>query len=295
MSPGDSVSPGDSIGPGDSVGRDAVTAIVNYTGPMTETPRYHAHDHSRDVHVLDPREIRIENARTGAGTASLDREGFTLVSHPSRVTSFLDEAQLERTYKPEVERLICEVTGARAAAVVAMPFVRFAERSALSGRLNNSMPARFVHIDYGDARARSIAEQFFAAARGQLPRLRRFAHYNVWRVLSQPPQDVPLAVCSARTVADADLVPARAVFDFPGMPERTAESLVVRYNPAHRWHYFRDMRPDEALIFVTKESDPERPHQVPHTAFDDPTCLPGAAPRSSIEIRVVAYFDSPDA
>ncbi len=235
----------------DNSGREAVTATINYTGPMAETPRYHAHDHSRDVHVLDPRKVAIENARGRTDGPSLDHEGFTLVRHLSHVTSFLDEEQLKQIYTPEVERLICEVTGACAAAVVAAPFVRFAERSPMSGQLNNSMPARFVHIDYGDARARGIA--------------------------------------------DADLVPACAVFDFPGVPQRTAESLVVRYNPEHRWHYFRDMRPDEALIFVTKESDPQRPRQVPHTAFDDPTCPPGAVPRSSIEIRVVAYFDSPDA
>ncbi len=274
----------------DSAGRDAVTATVNYTGPMTETPRYHAHDHSRDVHVLDPQRVTIENSRGRADPPRLDREGFALVSHATSVASFLDREQVQRVYVPEAERLICETTGAVAAVVVSAPFVRFAERSSMSGRLDNSMPARFVHIDYGDARARDIAERLFETARGRPPRLGRFAHYNVWRVLSQPPQDVPLAVCSARTVADEDLVPARAVFDFPGVPERTAESLVVRHNPAHRWHYFRDMRPDEALIFVTKESDPERPHQVPHTAFDDPTCPPGAAPRSSIEIRVVAYY-----
>ncbi len=274
----------------DSAGRDSVTATIHYTGPMAEPPRYHAHDHSRDVHLLEPHEVTIENARARTDPPRLDREGFALVSHATSVESFLDRDQVQRLYVPEVERLICETTGAAAAVVVAAPFVRFAERSPMSGRLDNSMPARFVHIDYSDARAHGIAERCFASARGKPPRMGRFAHYNVWRVLSEPPQDVPLAVCNARTVADADLVPALAVFDFPGVPERTAESLVVRYNPAHRWHYFRDMRPDEALIFVTKESDPQRPHQVPHTAFDDPECPPGAAPRSSIEIRVVAYF-----
>jgi hypothetical protein len=35
------------------------------------------------------------------------------------------------------------------------------------------------------------------------------AVYNVWRVLSPPPQDMPLAVCDARTVAREDLVAAR--------------------------------------------------------------------------------------
>lgn len=94
----------------------------------------------------------------------------------------------------------------------------------------------------------------------------------------------------ADTLGPQDLVPALAVFDLAGVPERIAESLVVRYNPAHRWHYFRDMAPDEALIFVTKDSAPGRPHHVPHVAFDDPICPANAEPRSSIEIRVVAYF-----
>jgi hypothetical protein len=50
------------------------------------------------------------------------------------------------------------------------------------------------------------------------------------------------------------------------------------------------MTPSEALIFVTKESDPQRAHHVPHSAFDDSTCPASAGPRSSIEIRVAAYF-----
>jgi hypothetical protein len=271
--------------------RDLVTAMINYTGPMSEPPRYHACDHSRDVHVLDPRTVEIENVRSRSQPPGLDREGFKLVWHETRVASFMDTDELERVYVPEVERLVCEVTGACAAAVVAAPFIRFAERSPLSGKLNNSIPARFAHIDYGEARAYATAEQFFPRARGNRPaRMGRFAHYNVWRVLSEPPQDVPLAVCSADTLAEPDLVPARAVFDFPGVPERTAESLVVRYNPAHRWCYFRDMTPSEALIFVTKESDPQRAHHVPHSAFDDSTCPATAVPRSSIEIRVAAYF-----
>jgi hypothetical protein len=51
------------------------------------------------------------------------------------------------------------------------------------------------------------------------------------------------------------------------------------------------MTPEEALIFVTNEGDPVRPHHVPHTAFDDPTCPTDAVARSSIEIRAVAYFE----
>ena len=84
---------------------------------------------------------------------------------------------------------------------------------------------------------------------------------------------------------------ADAVFDVPGKPEWSFEALIVRYNPAHRWCYFRDMTADEALIFITNESDPARPHHIPHTAFDDPSCPPTAPPRSSVEIRVCAFFE----
>jgi hypothetical protein len=269
---------------------ECVPAVVQYTGPMSEPPRYHAQDHSRDVHLLDPRTVQIENARSWREPARLDREGFALVPHASQVRRFTDPEEVQQVYVREVEQLIREVTGACAAVVVAIPFVRFAERSPLSGRLLNSVPARFVHIDYGEARARAIAERFFVDAPGRPERFGRFAHFNIWRVLTPAPQDVPLALCSAPSIATEDLVPACAVFDFPGEPERTAESFVLRYNPAHRWCYFRDMSEDEALIFVTKESAPGRPHHVPHTAFDDPTCPAGVVPRSSIEIRVVAYF-----
>jgi hypothetical protein len=266
-----------------------VDAVVNYTAPMQETPRYHAMDHSRDVHVFDARTVGICNARSSREPPSLAREGFQLVPHRSAVRDFLNSSELERVYFQEACDLIREVTGARAASVVATPFVRFGERSELSGKLKNSVPARFVHIDYSDARGKSTAEQTFATLEQDWT-FTRFAHYNIWRVLTPPPQDIPLAVCDARSLRSADIVPALAVFDFPGVPERTAESYVLRYNAAHRWHYFRDMTTDEALVFVTNESDRQRPHHVAHTAFDDPSCPDTEVPRSSIEIRVAAFF-----
>lgn len=269
----------------------SVKALINYTGPMSEPPRYHAMDASRNVHTFDPHVIDIAEARSRSEPPSLDHEGFQLVRHTSAVRDYLDSAQLEQVYFAEICDLIRAATGARAVAIAAMPFVRFSERSAKSGQLTNSRPARFVHIDYGDARGKALAAQIFSTLEDRNWEYRRFTHYNVWRVLTPPPQDTPLAVCDARSLRREDLIPAIAVFDFAGVPERTADSLVLRFNAAHRWHYFRAMTPDEALIFVTNEGDPLRPHHVPHTAFDDPTCPKDAVARSSIEIRAVAYFE----
>lgn len=50
------------------------------------------------------------------------------------------------------------------------------------------------------------------------------------------------------------------------------------------------MRPGEALIFKTHDSDPARAQHVAHGAFDAPTCSPEAPPRASMEMRGTAYW-----
>jgi hypothetical protein len=259
-----------------------VEAIVNYLAPMTERPRYHAQDHDRDNLVLDPRRVQIEDLRD-AEPSSLAREGFALVPHKSVVRDFQDDSA-QSIYAEEIERLILKATGAERVVVTGKALLRFAERAPESGRLFNSLPARFIHIDISDATARAFAD------RSEPRQHRRFAHYNVWRVLSEPPQDVPLAVCDARSLAPEDLVAADAVFDAPGQPEWSFEGLLVRYNPRHRWCAFSNMTRDEALIFKTNDSDSAAPHHIAHSAFDDPNCPPGVAPRMSVEARAIAYW-----
>jgi len=260
----------------------AIEAIVNYLGPMNERPRFHAQDHSRDNLVLDPRTVPIEDLRDQG--ASLKREGFALVPHRTAVRDFRDDATAQPIYAAEVERLILEQTRADRVVVTGKALLRFSERAPESGKLFNSLPARFIHIDVSDATAREFA------AGSERRKVRRFAHYNVWRVVSDPPQDVPLAVCDARTLAADDLVPADAVFDAVDGPEWSFEALLVRYSPRHRWCTFRDMTPDEALIFKTNDSDPAEPHNIPHSAFDNPDCPAGVAPRVSVEARAIAYW-----
>jgi hypothetical protein len=258
-----------------------VEANINYLGPMHERPRYHAHDHSRDNLHLDPRKVTIQDMREGGAPTA--RQGFALVPHRTAAGDFRDEAA-QTVYAPEVERLILQHTGADRVVVAGKALLRFGERAPESGKLFNSLPARFIHIDISDATAREFA------ARSERRRVRRFAHYNIWRVLSEPPQDVPLAVCDARSLSPEDLAEADAVFDLPGAPEWSFEGLLVRYSPRHRWCYFSAMTRDEALIFKTNDSDPGEPHHVAHSAFDDPSCPPGVPPRVSVEARAIAYW-----
>jgi hypothetical protein len=260
-----------------------VDGVITYLRPMAVRSRYHANDISRDVLDRDPHTVAIADIRTATDTPRLDREGFALVSHVSAVADFADAGAL---YRDEIIALISDLSGADAVVVNSPGILRFSEQSAQSGMLNNSRPARFAHVDVSDATAAAFAER----AKPQGRTMRRFAHYNIWRCVSAPPQDVPLTLCDARSVGPQDLFEADAIFDEPGKPEWSFIGLVLAHNKAHRWHYTSQMTPDEVLVFKTNDSDPAQPHAVPHVAFNDPSCPPDTHPRRSIEMRATAYW-----
>jgi hypothetical protein len=271
-----------------------VESRFNYIGRMTERPRYYVHDISRDVLTLDPRAIQVEDARCWAQPPSLAREGFALFPHKSAVSDFGDAEEIARIHPSETERLLLELTNADQVVFSAPVVRRFAQRSrdtgqlTTSGKLYNSGTAYFVHIDVSDSAAVALTERW--RPKGLNRSVRRFAHYNCWRAVSPPPQDMPLAVCDSRSVSPSDLVEADAMMDIPGKRESSYGSLVIRYNPRHRWSYFSNMNRDEILVFKSHDSDPGQPNHVPHSAFNDPTCPPGVVPRISIELRAIAFW-----
>ena len=263
---------------------------LNYIGPMSDRPRYHADDGSRDVLTLDPRTVAVENGRLRVQPHSLDQEGFTLVPHQSAVADFRDPHALATVYRLEMQQLILGLTGADEVVFSALPVCRSTRgaRLTVARQFYGSRPGEFVHVDISAATAVSLAKRCEPKHRNEP--LRRFAHYNMWRAFSPPPQDVPLAVCDSRSVSPSDLVEADAVMDIPGKREFSYVGLVIRYNPRHRWSWFAHMNRDEILIFKAYDSDSRQPNQVPHTAFQDPTCPPGQTPRASIEMRAIAYW-----
>jgi len=259
-------------------------AMIAYAGRSTPRPRYYANDHSRDL--LDITLIAMDVTDARALTPTLDKSGFTLVAHRSAVPDFTDRASVEAIHRPEIVALVQRLSGADLVLVTSPGILRFSERAPQSGRLDNSRPARFAHVDVSDATAAVFAQRAAPAGRT----LGRFVHYNIWRALSTPPQDVPLAVADARSIQPADLIAADAVFDSPGSPEWSFEGLLLAHAAAHRWHWFPDMQRDEALIFKTHDSDRSRAHCVPHVAFDNDACPPEAPPRVSIEMRALALW-----
>lgn len=142
-----------------------------------------------------------------------------------------------------------------------------------------------VHSDYtvasGPQRVRDIVPD---EAEALLQR--RVAFFNVWKPLYQRVEELPLAMCDARTHGPEDMLRMDLKYR-----ERTGEIYVMRWAPQHRWLYFPQMEADDALLLKTYDSETDgRARFVGHTAFEDPTTPPDAPKRESIEVRTMAFF-----
>jgi hypothetical protein len=124
---------------------------------------------------------------------------------------------------------------------------------------------------------------------------------NLWRVINEPPQDWPLALCDGRSVGRedgvgnvmvrVDEIPDRETMLTMEIPDedQLPTAFLFLYNPEHRWYYYPDMTPDELLIFKLYDSEETGAWRVPHGSFHD-TSRPDANVRESAEIRTVVYF-----
>jgi hypothetical protein len=239
-------------------------------------------------YLNDVRVVSITDARTLEQSPTLEREGFTLRSHRSAVTDFADRRQIDEIYLREMEAFIAEVTGA--AMVLAYPTYvhRFTGKTFDQGDKRTLDAGRAVHVDFDDAGARAHLAAV-ADADSMLGAYRRAQIIQTWQAFSGGFQDIPLAVCDGRTVVERDLVRAHLSSPPELGPVTEFDYYLSKYSPAHRWHYYSAMQPDEVLLFQGHSFNPGDRKLVMHTAFDDPSCPPGAPPRASIEARFFVF------
>lgn len=276
----------------------AVDAEINYIwnpqSPEDETLTFvtEAEDQST-MRTLPGRTVRITNARSLQ--TELDREGFVLVPHASSIVDFdqiQDDPEVDQRYIDEMTELLAQVTGASQAFMLGRGKRRYGEDATDKlAPLSNAKPARYPHADNTDASATGLVEMVDAFVDTiDLSQFSRYAMYNMWRATSAPPQDFPLAVCDARTVAPEDEVTVTAITVEKDSGEIIHDTTGYLHNPAHRWYYFRDMTPGEVLIFKAHDTDRSRSVRVPHSAFTDPSCPAGVPTRASVEMRCLALF-----
>jgi hypothetical protein len=239
-------------------------------------------------------EVIIRNARL-AGPFTLDEHGFCLGAHRTDITDW------ERNYGPDTlyAEQVCEVAKHVSGADFVIPMGGML-RSSGETSATVQPPAAEAHVDFTQRCAERIAGRLYTNRHPHGPGFRRFIAFSLWRALSPPPQDMPLAICEGRSVrddegthntkVDVDEIPTGdALFAPIEGEDNMSAATIFHHSPAHRWWYFPDMTPDEVIFIKFYDSDHRTAWRCPHTAFRD-LSRPDARERRSIEYRAIAFF-----
>jgi hypothetical protein len=265
-----------------------VVGELNYLAPVAGKPRTYAFDpppgEPKSTALPEPHQVPVFNGRTIADSFSLDREGFALVRQPTAVRDFYNDDEIRQVYYPEAEAFIRASLNADRVVIFDHTVRRRVDGAADIRGGGPRQPATRVHVDQTDLSGANRVREHLPAEADQLLK-GRVQVINLWRPIRGPVRDTPLALCDAGSVAASDLVAADLIY-----PNRNGETYSVKFNPAHRWFYFRDMTADEGLLLKCYDSATDgRARFAPHTAFVDPTTPKDAPPRESIELRTLVF------
>jgi hypothetical protein len=266
----------------------SIEAFVNYSVNTGEKPASYGGISSAEADKKRTGKYRehkmpIRDGRSVAHTLSLEREGFILIRHETRVKDFYDETEVRSIYYPEIEQVVKEASGAKR--VLVFDHTLRSADSATREAKQISGPVRNAHNDYTEWSGPQRVRDLLPDEAEELLR-RRFAVVQVWRPIRNPVQREPLAIADARSIGTKELFPSSRVY-----PDRVGEVYHCAFNPEHRWYYFPNMQRNEAVVFKTFDSIKDgRARWTAHTAFDDPNSPEDAPPRESIEMRTLAFF-----
>lgn len=268
----------------------AVHAVLHYQQAGTPRPVSYTFEPPAgtpwSTAVDDPRSVPIHDARPLAarGELALDRQGFALLTQvPSALRDFSDEAAIRAVYYPEVAALLRGATGAEKVVVFDHTLRDSEHGSRVRGGLRE--PVLRVHNDQTFVSGPRRVRDHLPADEAERRLRSRFAVVNLWRPLASV-ERLPLALCDARSIGDAERVTADLVYR-----DKVGETFAFTYSPAHRWHWFPRLQPDEALLLKIYDSRTDGTARLTaHTAFEHPDTPPDAPPRRSIELRALLFW-----
>ena len=256
-------------------------------------------------------EVTVYDGRQHEGGVDgwdFDRNGLTMANAPEPVADFTDRKLLAETYVPRVLELVKQTLG------VSYAFSSgFQIRTETSGRgTGQDSYARFAHSDYGpeyETQIRRVLAHRFDVPEDEA-QTRGLCCVGFWAPIDRPAYLDPLCLLDAASI-DSDRLPEQSIrLLYSGLslgrmnrdrpvderipvPAGDVPSIAPIYAPDHRWVFFPDMSPDEALIFKQYDFRPDAESRVCfHNSFrdrfhEDWADCPG---RRSIEVRILAAF-----
>lgn len=267
----------------------SVRASIRYVVPTGEKPIYYASEGGAEAELkiehaeFSDREVSILDARSELDTACLDQQGFSLVTHASKIDDFHHMQDQLEVYEAEISKLVLAATGA--VSVFIFDHTRRSDSADVRGQHQIRETASIIHNDYTDNSAvKRLHDLLPDEADTRLEK--RFAIINVWRTIAGPVYRNPLACCDVTTLDAEDLIASER-----RAKDRIGELELVRYSSRHRWFYYPEMQRDEALLIKTFDSETDGvARRSVHTAFENPLAPAEAPPRESMESRMLVFY-----
>lgn len=226
----------------------------------------------------DSHEIEIQDIRGRESEFDMNERGFGVlqgVSSQMKNEDFNDDAKIEKTYYPEIEKLLLDkVEGAHRVFI----FDHTVRRSDPNAK---RAPVTRAHIDQ-TTKSANMRVDFHMGDDAEELKNGRVRLINVWRPLNGPVVASPLAYADSRSVPDQDIVPVEHRY-----PDRTGETAGVKYTERGQWYYWSGMKNDERILLQCYDSKDGA--RTPHSAFVDSRTQPGWPGRESIEIRTLVF------
>jgi len=272
-----------------------VLGQINYTVDNGKEPSYYFYVPEEEVEMNPPgtdvHDVEVQNGWPMVDQFSVDEIGFELHEFIDDFRGFHDDQLVVDGFYPQVIDFVKEHTGAKRVVVFDHTIRRRMSKEQMEGNVQdeksvvNRPAVLLVHSDYthssGPQRVRDImkdeAEELLKG---------RVAFFNVWKPFCEKVEELPLAMCDARTSTDEDFLTMKLKYR-----ERTGEIFVLRHSPKHEWYYFPWMESKHAILLKTYDSETDgRARFTGHSAFEDPNSPASPQQRESIEIRTMAFF-----
>lgn len=280
-------------------------------------------DRQASLKTQENRECEVRDGR--AESKTLARNAFELVRWRSSVAHRLSrpalkEPKLMKAYQADVANFVRGLIGAKYAVSI-QSLTRTADRSDYM-----TAYSKFAHTDVGDSflapqpkdgppvvvTAKNLMRFFKAAmkvqtgataSQAEIEKGLEYALINVWQPMRNVAVRQPLVMLDYESIADGDRVSLSSLSSRK-IPDNVRGSAAaqtmpvveisqIKYNPAHRWYYFSDVTPEEALVFTQIEGRAGRARYCLHSSVANPHAPAGAPERESVETRVLCAFPKP--
>ncbi len=150
-----------------------VMAQLRYLLPGDERPVYHASTGGEAAALkinarFEDREVEIHDARALPVQPTLDRQGFELRTHTTRVDDFYQLEATRELYEQEIRELVLQATRAEHAQV--FDHTLRSDSGEVRGQRGTREVASVIHNDYSDASAVKRLRDLLPAKHRRYPR-----------------------------------------------------------------------------------------------------------------------------